>query len=108
MSPEYLLTGSCNQCGECCLKEPSWFVPDPTKDPACKYLDKQKGKWVCLITAGKFGDPLAEKPPDVPQADFDYWKAECQPYPNPLNEAHCPPYHTLYSKCGYALVVKQT
>ena len=70
----------------------------------CKYLIKNGNIYVCEITAGKFENPedLVFKEL-IPKADFDYWKNECQPYPDPTNKDHCSPNHILYSKCTYVI-----
>ena len=72
----------------------------------CKYLIKENGIYICEITAGKFEnskDPSIS--PIIPQKDVDYWKNECQPYPDPTEKGHCPPWHILYPKCSYIITV---
>ncbi len=70
----------------------------------CKYLIKDNGIFVCEITAGKFEESKdISISPLIPQKDIDYWKQECQSYPDPDNEAHIPPIHVLPTKCSYII-----
>ena len=58
----------------------------------------------CEITGTKFEVPEnLEFIALIPVEDYAYWKEECQLYPNPTNEDHCPPYHILYSKCTFVI-----
>lgn len=101
----YTKEGSCIQCGKCC-QEPVMGNPkmlSATNPSKCKYLSLDGELHICLITAGKFETPTA-KEPEIPEYDYDYWLAECQPYPDPKSDAHTPPIHELPKECGYRIV----
>lgn len=99
--------GECNQCGECCKEvmagSSEGFMLDETG--VCKYLSLDGEIYICLITAGKFETPAA-KEPEIPQEDYDYWLAECQPYPDPNNEDHLSPNYELPTTCSFRMVKK--
>lgn len=71
----------------------------------CKYLTElSPGFFICEITATKFSDPeYGDMKETIPKEDYDYWKRECQPYPNPDDVGHRPPRHKLLSKCTYKI-----
>lgn len=102
-------TGSCNQCGECCkLTHP--LMTNQTKD-ACKHLELRiDGLYYCKITDAVFGQDTAKRA-EINQEEYDFWKSQCLPYPNPDDDGHTPPegpvsyvYHTLPEKCSFKFV----
>lgn len=71
----------------------------------CKYCVKVGDKYICEITAGKFGDVPDENMIEIiPEQDYKYWKEECRPFPDPNNEDHRPPIFKLPSKCTFRIV----
>lgn len=72
------------------------------KEDACKYLTFDQGMMTCTITGGRHDDPPELKPGGVPQEDYDYYLAECKPYPDPKYhpEKKLPPNCTLELKEG--------
>ncbi len=100
----WVRTGSCSQCGQCCMVGTiAQFMLNLDKTQ-CKYLIKENGKYICEITTGKFENPEDSDMKElIPKEDFDYWKQECQPYPDPMNEDHQSSLHQLYPKCTYTI-----
>lgn len=79
-----IVEGDCSRCGDCCkpqVMNAAFMLND--KEDGCKYLTFDGGTMTCTITEGKHDDPPAEKPDGVPQDDYDYYLAECKPYPEP-------------------------
>jgi len=35
---------------------------------------------------------------------LEYWKRDCEPYPNPEKSAQTPPSHKLMDGCGFRMV----
>lgn len=102
----YQRTGSCSQCGQCCTVNfgIARFLFNLAKTH-CKYLVQDSGKYICEITAGKIFDSEDKTFTQlIPLEDIEYWKRECQPYPNPNDSGHCPPQHKLPINCTYKMV----
>ena len=98
--------GSCVQCGECCKgTEMMCGYMVKSNKAECEYLAKRAGKFICLITDGIYNLETPTKPAQIPQEAYDYWLAECYPYPNPDDEAHTPPIYQLPNTCGFIMAV---
>lgn len=91
--------GRCNRCGECCKTEMrvSWMLDPETG--FCRYLAKKRGKWTCLITGGRFEDRPDTRPEDIPEAHWQYYLAECVPYPRA--DRTVAKGHPLPPDCGF-------
>lgn len=62
----------------------------------CMYLDGN----ICKIRESV----LSGNATSIPKEHLEYWKAECEPYPNPDDYAHTPPVHHLVEGCGFKMV----
>ena len=83
--------GECNQCGKCCL-DVMGYKPMLDENGRCQYLtDEMK----CQIRIDSTG---------VPREHLEYWKQECEPYPDPNSYSHVPPIHNLVEGCGFRMV----
>lgn len=97
----WIRTGECNQCGQCCLKMKASHMLN--EKGVCKYLSYDGEVYICLITTAKFSYVAVDEG-SIPKQDYDYWFNECRPYPNPDDESHTPPAHTLPQMCSYRMV----
>ena len=98
----WIRSGSCNQCGACCF-EVALFMMNKEAG-SCKYLIQEPGKYICEITDGKFSDTEDLGFTEIlPQRDIEYWKTECQSYPDASKEEHTTPIHELPDKCSYII-----
>ena len=101
----YVRTGSCNQCGECCKLLANPLMVSKTTG-LCRFLEKESSStYKCKIRewVNKYG---LNRPVGVTDKQFEYWKVECQPYPDPEDESHIPPRHHLPDGCTFRLVRK--
>lgn len=58
----------------------------------------------CLYLTDEMKCRIRIDPLSVPFAHFEYWKNECEPYPDPNRRAHTPPVHELVEGCGFRMV----
>jgi hypothetical protein len=70
----------------------------------CRFLQQQGTQYICKITNDAFHTPPAEKPSGVTNRQWEYYLADCVPYPNPNEDGHCPPEHILPPQCSFTMV----
>ena len=87
--------GECKQCGRCCV-ELMGYRPMLNEKGICMYLVGSD----CKIRNAV----IAKDTSSIPQEHLEYWKIECEPYPDPNEEAHTPPIHRLVEGCGFKMV----